>query len=201
MKSRSVDTATSIKLLSRSSWQVIHQNFCIFDEIAKIIGDIIPELDEEELAEVKDAKLVSLQNSFQVCMFQEVQNIIENVIDIEVGHKLKRGLSEVQDKAAAPSIKRGVCEDLDELRDRYDRLDQEMQSHLVEEIERIDEIDSSRPAGCQGFPEFMRRVRMTMIPSIGYFLVVPKVGPKWIHFKAEIAKRCSSVTTDSSIDE
>jgi len=23
---------------------------------------------------------------------------------------------------------------------------------------------------------------MTMMPSIGYFLVVPKVGPKWTHF-------------------
>ena len=60
LKNRSIDTATSIKLLSRSSWQIIHQNLCIFDEVAKAIGDIIPELEEEELAEVKDAKIVVL---------------------------------------------------------------------------------------------------------------------------------------------
>ena len=28
-----------------------------------------------------------------------------------------------------------------------------------------------------------------MIPSIGYFLVVPKIGPKWINFKEEILKQ------------
>ena len=27
---------------------------------------------------------------------------------------------------------------------------------------------------------------MTMIPSIGYFIVVPKVGTKWARFKDEI---------------
>lgn len=54
---------------------------------------------------------------------------------------MKRGTNENSDKSAAPSIKRGVCEDLDELQDRYDRLDQEMQTHLVQEIERIDDID------------------------------------------------------------
>jgi hypothetical protein len=35
----------------------------------------------------------------------------------------------------------------------------------------------------------MKRVRMTMLPSIGYFLVVPKLGPKWLEFKSKV-KEC-----------
>lgn len=38
------------------------------------------------------------------------------------------------------------------------------------------------------FPEFMKKVRMTMIPSIGYFLVVPKFGPKWLEFKQNLTQ-------------
>ena len=40
---------------------------------------------------------------------------------------------------------------------------------------------------------------MTMIPTVGYFLVVPKIGPKWIEFKsqleqAQVAKRVDEQT-------
>lgn len=72
-----------------------------------------------------------------------------------------------------------------------------MQSHLVKEIKRIDLIEGENSHS--GFPEFMRRVRMTMIPSIGYFLVVPKVGPKWQHFKTQMADQCQS--EGSHLDE
>lgn len=32
----------------------------------------------------------------------------------------------------------------------------------------------------------MRKVKMIMIPSIGYFMVVPKLGPSWVQFRDEL---------------
>jgi hypothetical protein len=32
-----------------------------------------------------------------------------------------------------------------------------------------------------------------MIPSIGYFLVVPKLGPKWMHFKEEMKETFKNI--------
>ena len=73
-----------------------------------------------------------------------------------------------------------------------------MQKHLTTEIDRIDQIEKENDIL---FPEFMRRVRMTMIPSIGYFLVVPKVGPKWVHFKNVITTQLGSDIDEQSILE
>ena len=42
----------------------------------------------------------------------------------------------------------------------------------------------------------MRQVRMTMIPSIGYFLVVPKLGLKWQNFKNEALKKMEGKQID-----
>ena len=39
---------------------------------------------------------------------------------------------------------------------------------------------------------------MTMIPSIGYFIVAPKLGPKWTHFKEEIL---ANLTVDESFNQ
>ena len=36
-----------------------------------------------------------------------------------------------------------------------------------------------------------------MIPSIGYFLVVPKIGPKWINFKEEILKQIEELKNNT----
>ena len=52
-----------------------------------------------------------------------------------------------------------------------------MTEKLIEELQTVSEIEDAY------FPEFMKKVRMTMMPSIGYFLVVPKFGPKWVEFK------------------
>ena len=89
LKKRSTNTAKSIKLLEQSSWQTIFQNVCLFDQIGKIIGDIIPELTQEELDDVQNAKIVEFQNSFDVNLIQEVQNLIENVIEIESKNEKK----------------------------------------------------------------------------------------------------------------
>ena len=83
--------------------------------------------------------------------------------------------------APQPTIVKGICPELDALRARYEALDHEMHKSLVSEVERLD----------GKLPEFMKRVRMTMIPSIGYFLVVPKVGPKWIKFRDSLPKQGS----------
>ena len=82
---------------------------------------------------------------------------------------------------AEPTILKGICPELDALRNRYEALDQEMHKSLVAEVTRLD----------GKLPEFMKRLRMTMIPSIGYFLVVPKVGPKWIKFRDALPKQTS----------
>lgn len=66
LKKRSTNTAKSIKLLEQSSWQTIFQNVCLFDQIGKIIGDIILELTQDELDDVQTAKIVEFQNSFDV---------------------------------------------------------------------------------------------------------------------------------------
>lgn len=80
-----------------------------------------------------------------------------------------------------PSIKAGVSGDLDRQRAEYANLDNEMNGKVEEEMGRIAEQISE---GAE-FPDFMRRVRAVMMPSIGYFLAVPKQGILWQQFAGE----------------
>lgn len=44
-------------------------------------------------------------------------------------------------EVGAPTIKKGVCPELDDLRAKYEKLDQEMQSCLLSEIDDISKRD------------------------------------------------------------
>jgi hypothetical protein len=68
-----------------------------------------------------------------------------------------------------------------------------MSKSLEFELNKINKIELNASVK---FPEFMRQVRMTMIPSIGYFLVIPKLGQKWQQFKTETLKMMQGKTID-----
>ncbi len=66
-------------------------------------------------------------------------------------------------------VKRGIFAELDEIKARYELLEGEMGEQLLglsEDIMRL--------------PEFMKKVRMIMIPSVGYFTVVTKQDPLYL---------------------
>lgn len=126
----------------------------------------MPDLSPSELELVAPCVLIQVHNSIQLDPLIQIQSLISNMLDLS---------------GPQPSILKGICPELDTLRSRYEALDQEMHKKLVTEVTRLD----------GKLPEFMKRVRMTMIPSIGYFLVVPKVGPKWIKFRDSIPKETS----------
>jgi hypothetical protein len=78
---------------------------------------------------------------------------------------------DLQSKSTQVTIRRGVFSELDILKERYDSLDALMGEKLVTLSEDI-----------RLMPKFMRKVRMMMIPSVGYFTVVSKCDPLYLEF-------------------
>lgn len=93
-------------------------------------------------------------------LFEAYQALdFENLLQIY--SSIDRLIDLTQDKK--PTIKRGVFDDLDELRDQYEDLTNLMSFKLQELREDV-----------EGLPEFMHKIRMIMIPSAGYFVSVSK---------------------------
>jgi hypothetical protein len=60
------------------------------------------------------------------------------------------------------------------MKSRYEHLENEMGEQLLELSEDITKL-----------PIFMKKVRMIMIPSVGYFTVVTKQDPLFLEFLNE----------------
>lgn len=69
------------------------------------------------------------------------------------------------------SIKKGIFQDLDKLKEKYEGMEQWMGEKLLELRNDIEKL-----------PRFMGKVRMMMIPSVGYFTVVSKCERSYIEF-------------------
>lgn len=76
------------------------------------------------------------------------------------GHKIK--------------VRKGIFEELDRMRERYDGLDALMSERVLELKDDI-----------RLMPLFMRKVKMMMIPSVGYFTVVSKCDKEYIEYLNE----------------
>lgn len=64
------------------------------------------------------------------------------------------------------TIKKGIFADLDGLKETYENLDRLMNELLMALSPQIAQL-----------PAFMGKVKMIMIPSVGYFTVVSKLDP------------------------
>jgi hypothetical protein len=58
-------TQKIIKLLDEKAWKTVYQNLCIFEKIDSMIVDIMPELSQEELDEIKNSKLIQIHTSIE----------------------------------------------------------------------------------------------------------------------------------------
>ena len=130
--------------------------------------------------DIQEAQILLLADMIQDCELKEIQQTVDKVIDLDCQPN-PRSVCDKGNQKKHPSIKWGLYDELDQLRVIYNGLDNHMTEKLIEELELISQIESVQ------FPDFMKKVRMTMIPSIGYFLVVPKFGPKWAQFKQHLS--------------
>lgn len=90
---------------------------------------------------------------------------VEQVIKVIVS-SIELGSSRAQIQ-----IKKGIFTELDEMKARYELLEKEMGEQLLGLSEDIIQL-----------PKFMKKVRMIMIPSVGYFTVVTKQDPLFLEF-------------------
>ncbi len=86
-------------------------------------------------------------------------------------------------------IRGGIFEELDNLRERYDQLDVLMGERLSELAEDI-----------KCLPKFMHKVRMMMIPSVGYFTVVNKLDQAYLDFLNENLPKHESLKDSNDED-
>ncbi len=71
-------------------------------------------------------------------------------------------------------VRRGLFGELDALRDRYAGM----------EVWMVERLAQLRPE-IESMPKFMRKVRMMMIPSVGYFTVVSKSDQAYVQYVKE----------------
>lgn len=76
---------------------------------------------------------------------------------------------ELGSSRAQIEVKKGIFSELDEIKAKYDQLEGEMGEQLLSLSEDITRL-----------PSFMKKVRMIMIPSVGYFTVVTKQDPLYL---------------------
>lgn len=72
LKNRGMNTAQTVQLLDKACWQTIHRNITLFLQMNQIILDVMPELSEQELEEVKNSKLVQLHNEMNLETLVEI---------------------------------------------------------------------------------------------------------------------------------
>ena len=102
--------------------------------------------------------------SYQKVDRQKVEHIIKLILNSV----------EIESSRSQILVKKGVFPELDQYRARYDQLDTEMSEQLLSLSDDIVRL-----------PSFMKKIRMIMIPSVGYFTVVTKQDPLYLQFMTE----------------
>jgi hypothetical protein len=83
------------------------------------------------------------------------------------------------DKNSQAAIRKGICEELDRLKEQYAGIEDAMQAEVIKTI--IPSISKLATSSSSGWITGAR-IRMTMVPSMGFFIVVPIVScPQMLH--------------------
>lgn len=100
-------------------------------------------------------------------------------------------------------IRPGICAELDQLRCQYEQLDEEMQEqvqrHLAPfllELSRSGDADMDCLMGA--------KFKMTMIPSMGFFIVMPKSGVQQLdgdNFEERMERLAESIGWEFSFQQ
>ena len=100
--------------------------------------DIMQSLSPEDLNSILGAKLIEVHDCISRDRLQEILNLASNMLDIQpVPFRSREDPNSRSLEKERPSIKVGVCQELDQLRELYDTLDEKMQATLVCEMRRI----------------------------------------------------------------
>lgn len=106
----------------------------------------------------------------------EILRMYKAVDRLKVEQLIKVIMSSIElgSSRAYIQIKKGIFTELDEMKARYELLENEMGEQLLGLSQDIIQL-----------PKFMKKVRMIMIPSVGYFTVVTKQDPLYLEFLNE----------------
>eukprot|EP00347_Sterkiella_histriomuscorum_P015738 403355869 len=168
-----------------------------FHDIESIIGS----WKRERIFDVKSIK--NLLRSIQIfCQIDDM--LYDHFITLNQKSELKDSLLKIDKDILASvyttilqgldlsgtklSIRKGIFEELDTIRDQYNSLDDQMSFKLQELKYDLQEL-----------PDFMQRVRMIMIPSAGYFVSISKCDQVYVRYLEQNMKQFRSMV--NVIDE